>query len=119
MFKYYFLSVLHFYSFSVAKLIKQVYGINLFGYIAYQKVYIVLCNLQATMTEKSGEGYHVAAVQNPLSCKCMTVSVNTGGFNPSPLIVFVKHVVARAFHKLLSKYITKEKIVFVVMFAIF
>ena len=71
------------------------------------------------MSEKSGEGHHIAAVQNPLSCEGMTVAVNTGGFNPSPLVIFVKHMIASAFHKLLSKHITKEKIFFAFIFTVF
>ena len=54
--------LLHFDSLFITEFVKQIDVINLFCYITHQKVYIILSDLQTAMTEKSGEGYHVATV---------------------------------------------------------
>jgi len=64
------------------------------------------------VTEKPRKRYHVAAVQYPLSCKGMAVSVNAGGLNATPLIVFREHMITRAFYKLLSKDVAEQEILF-------
>ena len=43
---------LHSDSFLIAEFIKKIDGIDFFGNVAYQKIYVVLRNLQTTMTEK-------------------------------------------------------------------
>ena len=78
---------LHCDSFLTAELVKQIDGIDFFGNITHQKVDIVLRNLQTTVTEKPRKGYHIATVNDPLSCKGMAVSMNAGGLNAAPFVV--------------------------------
>ena len=71
------------------------------------------------MSEQSGKRNNIAAVQNPLARKGVTVSVNTGGFHAAPFIIFIKHMIARALHKLLTEDVAKQKVLFCFVFAIF
>ena len=65
-------------------------------------------NLQATMTEYFGERNDVAAVENPLLGKSVTIPMYTCRLNAAALVIFIEHVIASAFNKLLAKYITKQ-----------
>ena len=49
----------------------------------------------------------------------MAVSVNAGGLNTAPLIVFREHMITRAFYKLLSKDVAEQEILFAFGFAEF
>ena len=42
----------------------------------------------------------------------MAVSVNAGGLNATPLIVFREHMIARALYKLFSKDVAEQEILF-------
>ena len=110
---------LQFYFLLATEFIKQIYGINFFCDITHQEIDIILRDLQTTVTEKPRKRYHVAAVQNPLSCKGMTVSVNTGGLNAAAFVILREHMITRAFHKLLTKHIAKEKVFPALIFTIF
>ena len=68
-------------------------------------------DFKARMSEEFRKGDDVAAVEDPLLCKCVAVAVDACGLHASTLVVFVKHMIARAFRELLTEDITEEEIV--------
>ena len=63
------------------------------------------------MSEEFRKGDDVAAVENPLLCKGVAVAVDACSLYTSTLIVFVEHVIAGAFCKLLTEDVAEEKVV--------
>lgn len=101
------------------KLIQHVKFINLFCHIADQKMNVILCDVQTAMTEKLGERYNIAAIQDPLLCEGVSIPMNPRRFNTAFFIIFIKHMIASAFDELLAEDVTEEKIVILRVLSIF
>ena len=98
-------------SFSIRKLPQKVNFLNLLCKLADKQIYIILCDTQTTVSQKSGEGYDVTSVQYPLLCKGVSVSVYSGGFNASAFVIAVQHTVTSAFYKLLTVDVAEKPVV--------
>ena len=101
------------------KLIKHVELVNLFSYIADEEVDVVLSDLKAAMPKKLWEGDDVAAVEDPLLCKGMAVAVDACGLHTSAFVIFIEHMIARAFRELLTEDVAEKEIVIWFMLPIF
>ena len=93
------------------KLIQYIELVDLFSYIADEKVDIVLSDLKATMPKEFRKGDDVAAVEDPLLCEGMAVAVNACGLHTSAFVIFIEHMIARAFRELLTENVAEKEIV--------
>ena len=103
--------MLHLNTIPAGKFRNQINFLNLLCKLADKQIYIILCDTQTTVSQKSGEGYDVTSVQYPLLCKGVSVSVYSGGFNTSAFVIAVQHTVTSAFYKLLTVDVAEKPVV--------
>ena len=96
---------------SAIELIKNIELIYLLCHLADEKIDIVLGDVQATMPEQFRKRNDIATVNDPLFCEGMPISMNTGSFNTTALIIFIEHVVAGTLRKLLTEAIAEQEVV--------
>lgn len=105
--------------FPTIKLIKHIEFVNLFCYVADEEMDIVLCDIEARMTEEFREGHDVSTIEDPLFGKGVAVTVDTRCLHASTLVIFIEHMIARAFRELLTEYVAKQIIVICLILSIF
>ena len=96
---------------SAIELIKNIELIYLLCHLADEKIDIVLGDVQATMPEQFRKRNDIATVDDPLFCKGMPISMNTGSLYTSALIILIEHVVAGTLRELLAEAITEQEVV--------
>ena len=80
---------------------------------------VILRDFKTWVTEELWEGDNVAAVEDPLLCKCVAVAVDACGLHASTLVVLIEHMIAGAFRELLTEDVTEEKVVIAFMLSVF
>ena len=85
---------IHFVCSCFGELVEKVDGFNFFRCVAHQHIDIVLRYRQTAVTQYLLERNNVAAVQNPLFRKRMSVPVDASGFNASAFVVCVELMIA-------------------------
>ncbi len=96
--------MLKMYRFPLCKSIKQIHLLNLLRHIRNEQINIILRNRETAVSEQLREGDYIAAVNNPLLRESMPVTVNSGRFDSSALVVGVEHMIARTFDQPLNRH---------------
>ena len=96
---------------SAIEFIQHIEFIYLFCNFADEKIDIVLSDIKTTMPKQFRERNNIAAVNDPLLCKCVPISMNTGSLNATTLIIFIEHVITGTLCELLAEAITEQEVV--------
>ena len=80
---------IHFYLLLGGELINQIQFFNLFAHIRSKQIKIILSYFQTAMPKNLWKGNDIATIQNPLLCKCVSVTMNASRFDASRLVVVI------------------------------